>query len=169
MDVAILETGNGGDLKIVSNDLAIQNGWGNMPYLALFGGNIEASTIKRVPSQLAYDYWANNILWPQDESIQMNSETERTLKNVSLTSAGRIKIQQAVEKDLKFMKEFSNISVSVSIEGIDRVNITVKVRELNNFNGRSPDRYRAYIFIWDATKQELGDFRVEDFNDDFFV
>ncbi len=169
MDLAILETGNGGDLQIVGNDFAMQAGWGNMPYLALFGGNIEASTVERVPAQFAEDWWGNSALFPNDESIQLNSETERTLKNVALTSAGRIKIQQAVEKDLVFMKEFAVINVEVTIPRIDTVKIIIKIREPNNLQGRPADQYRAFIFIWDATKKELGDFRIEDFNDDFFV
>jgi hypothetical protein len=99
----------------------------------------------------------------------MNSETERVLMEVALNSAGRIKIQQAVEKDLKFMEAFAIVKVSVTIEGIDRVNITIKVKEPDNLKGRSSDQFRAFIFIWDATKKELGDFSISDFNDDFFI
>jgi hypothetical protein len=168
-DLAIIENGDGGDLKIVGNDFATQSGWGNMPYLALFGGNVEASTVKRLATQQAFDFWANSTLFDQDESVQMDSETERVLMEVALNSAGRIKIQQAVEKDLKFMEAFAIVKVSVTIEGIDRVNITIKVKEPDNLKGRSSDQFRAFIFIWDATKKELGDFSISDFNDDFFI
>ncbi len=169
MDLAIIETGNGGELKIVGNDFAIQNGWGNMVYLAMFGGNVEAITGPVSPTEIREDYWANNLLFPNDSSVQYNSETERTLRDVALTSAGRVKVQQAVERDLKFMKDFADISVSVSIEGVDRVNITIKVREPEKSKGTTADQFRAFIFIWDATAQELGDFMIQDFNDDFFV
>lgn len=168
-DLAIIENGEGGDLVLTGNGLAVQDGWGNMPYLALFGGNVEASTTKRLATQQAFDFWANSTLFDQDESVQMNSETERVLMEVVLNSAGRARIQQAVERDLKFMQDFATIKVSVTIEGIDRVNISIKVKEPDNLKGRSSDQYRAFIFIWDATKKELGDFSISDFSDDFFI
>jgi hypothetical protein len=170
MDIAVVETGNGGDLVKAGNDLAQQSGWGNMPYLAMFGGNVEQSTpMTRVATEQAKDWWGNNLLFAQDQSVQFNSETERTLQNVPLTSSGRILIQQAVEKDLEFMKSFAIIKVRVTIIGLDTVEIFVAVAQPSNLNGRVPDQYKGYIFIWDATAKELGDFRIQDFNDDFLV
>jgi hypothetical protein len=78
MDIALLETGNGGDISINGNDLGTMKGWGNMPYLAMFGGNPESVTRDRLPTIQAFDYWGNNLLWEQDASIQYNSLTEKT-------------------------------------------------------------------------------------------
>jgi hypothetical protein len=169
MDIAIIENGNGGDLKIVGNDFARQGGFGNMIYIALFGGNIEQSTGELVATQQDFSYWANRVLFNENESIQYNSLTERTLRDVPLTSAGRTKIQQAVERDLKFMNDFAKVTVVVSIEGVDRVLINIRVQELDKNLGTSPAVFSAFIFVWDATKQEVGDFRIQDFNDDFNV
>lgn len=168
MDLVVLETGNGGDLQKAGNDFAVLQGWGNMPYLALFGGNIEGITKSKVPGELSKDWWGNSLLFPQDSKQQFNSLTERTLMEVALTSSGREKIQQAVEKDLEFMKEFAEIKVTVSIVSDDHIKIDIKVRQPKGFGG-TDEQAKAYIFIWDATKQELGDYRFEDYSDDYFV
>jgi hypothetical protein len=169
MDLAIIEDGNGGDLKIVGNDFASQNGWGNMVYLAMFGGNVEASTRPLSPTQLDFSYWGNAVLYPQNESVQFNSRTERALKETALNSAGRIRIQQEIEADLKFMEAFARVTVRVTIEGVDRISIVIRVQEIDPQSGTTPDQFRAFVFIWDATRQELGDFRIQDFNEDFFI
>ena len=167
MDAALVETGNGGDLKIINNDLAPQGGWGNMVYMGMFAGNYEASTRNRVPAEEMKDYWAHALLLPQDSSKQLNSLTERTLASTPLNSAGRVLIEQAVKEDLKFMSAFAVVTVKVTIVSDDKVNILVRVQQPDN---GSSAVYREYIFIWDATKQELnGDFSLFDFNDDFFV
>ena len=43
-DLAIYETGNGGDLLINNNDLSSVEILIHQVYLCLFGGNVEAST-----------------------------------------------------------------------------------------------------------------------------
>ncbi len=169
MDLALIETGSGGDLVKIGNDFAIQNSFGNMIYIALFGGNIEESTTKRVAGKQVFSYWANEVLFFEEESTQLNSDTERTLRDVVLNSAGRISIQNAVEKDLKFMSEFATVTVTVVIEGVDRVNIKIKVSPLPESTDVISNEYKTFIFIWDASTNEIGDFRIQDFNDDFFV
>jgi len=169
MDVAVLETNNGGDIQIIGNDLATQGGWGNMVYLALFGGNVEAVTKEQLPTEQNHDWWGNNLFFSQDEARQFNSLTEKKLSEIALTSAGRSQIEQVINQDLAFMKAFAIVTVSAKIIYVDQVEITIKVREPENLNGRNADVYKEMIMIWDATKQQLGDFRIQDFNNDFFV
>ncbi len=170
-DVALIETGNGGDLTLKGQDIALQGGWGNMPYLAMFGGNLEADTIQdRIATEQAFDWWGNNLLMENEPGNQFNSLTERTLNEVALTSAGRSAIEQSVKSDLAFMREFAEISVSVSIISDDRIKIDIKVQQPENLQGRIDDVYKQYIFIWDATKKMLGDWSVEDFDrNDFYI
>lgn len=167
-DLAIVETLNGGDLKIVGNDFAMQVGFGNMPYLALFGGNVEGSTGPRVTGEQAVDWWANTALFNQDSSVQMNSLTERLLMNIALTSASRITIKQTVEKDLEFMNSFAKVSVEVIIKDSDKVFINIDIRPLNNNVGGNSSLYGRAIFVWDNNLRQLGDFSFTDFNDDFY-
>lgn len=170
MDLALFEEGNGGELIKQGNDLTLIGGWQNMVYLGLFGGNVGAITKKRLPNEQDGSWWGNNLFYPNLPYLQFNSYTEAALKDNSLSSAGRINIQQAVIKDLEFMRDFANISVEVSIIGLNHVKITIFVKQPNNLDGKVPDQYRSFVFIWDSTKQLLmGDFDPNDFNDDFFV
>jgi phage gp46-like protein len=169
MDIAVIETGNGGDIQLSGNDLLVQGGIGNMPYLGMFGGNLGFPTKEKLITEHAFDWWGNNLLMPQSSSTQFSSLFEKKLLDVALTSAGRIQLEQAIKQDLKFMEEFAVVTVAVSIIGVDRIHIHIKLQQPNNLNGRVADVYREFIYIWDATARSLGDFSPADFNDDFFI
>jgi len=150
MDLRLIEYGNGGDLVKTAKDLVVIYGFENMAYIAMFGGNVEASTpTERLATEQAYDYWANNLLMPALPGIQFNSETERALKKTPLTSYGRALIEQAVINDLRFMKDFAKVGVSVSIISDDRIIIGVQIQEPDNL------QKREFIFLWDNTRSEL--------------
>lgn len=150
MDLKLIESNDGGDLVKNAKDLEVIFGFQNMVYLALFGGNVEASTpITRIASEQDFSFWGNNLLLPQEPGLQFNSKTERTLINVALNSSGLSIIQQAVESDLAFMKEFATIKVVVSIVGLDNVLIAVRVLQPDNLQEQD------FIYIWNATRQEL--------------
>ena len=152
MDLEIIETGDGGDVVTKAKDLSIIFGFENFVYLAMFGGNIESSTPSiRIPSEQAFDFWANNLLMPGDSSIQFNSQTERILKSNALTSSSRLIIQQAVERDLAFMKDFATVNVVVQILATDKLLIACRILQPDNLQTQD------FIFIWDASKQELID------------
>lgn len=148
MDVLLVETLNGGDVLIRGNDLARAEGFENMPYLALFGGNTEASTpAVRVAGEFNEDYWGNSIFMPK--SAMANSDTERKLQNEALTSSGRVRIEGVVKKDLKFMQAFAEVSVRVVVISDDVVNINIRIVQPNNIQARE------FQYIWDGTKLAL--------------
>lgn len=150
MDLKIIETGNGGDLAKNGDQIRVINGFQNMPYLAMFGGNHEESTPNsRRPAEKRFDYWGNELLLRSSPEQQFNSLTEKTLKSVSLNSAGRIKILDAVKSDLEFMRAFANVSVDVQIIAQDRVKISVIIQQPDNLESDE------FIYIWDATAFEL--------------
>lgn len=158
MDLLLIETGDGGDFVRTKNDFRLIDGFQNMVYLALFGGNTQASTpTQRLQSQQSFDWWGNSLLMPNDQGIQFNSETERMLMKTPLNSSGRILIEDAVRSDLKFMKEFATVSVAVSIISDNRVVIGVKAQEPDNV------QKKEFIFLWDATNSELDIVVTEDF------
>ena len=103
MDIAVVETLNGGDIQIKGNDFASQGGWGNMIYLALFGGNIEGVTKEQFPTEQNLDWWGNNLIFEQDEAKQFNSLTEKKLSEIALSSSGRAQIEQVIRQDLKIL------------------------------------------------------------------
>lgn len=147
-DVFILETDSGGDLNKIAGDLQLAKGWENMPYIALFGGNPKQSTpALRVDGEQNFDWWGN--AYESDPAIQINSETERVLTQVALNSNGRILIEQAVWKDIDFMKKFANILVDVSIISDDRVSILIQIIEPDNLQNKQ------YRYIWDGTMQAI--------------
>lgn len=144
MDLEIVETLNGGDLVKKAKDLSVICGLQNMPYLALFGGNTEESTpVIRLANKQYHDFWANEILWPKNLSLQFNSETERVLNTVALTSSGRVVIEQAIKKDLEFLRGEADVRVSVSIINDDRITIAIQILQ------------QTFAYIWDATNREL--------------
>jgi phage gp46-like protein len=150
MDISMIETGNGGDLVRTTRDLKTIDGFENMIYLSMFGGNVEGDTpVQRLDSQQAVDYWGNTVAFAQDQGMQFNSQTERSLIENALTSAGRSLIEQAVKNDLIWMKVLARIGVSVSIIGIDKVLIAIRVIRPDNL------QQRDFIYIWDATLKEL--------------
>lgn len=144
MDILIIETLNGGDIVKKGNDVAVAAGWENMPYLAMFGGNVKQSTpAKRVEGELNFDWWGN--AYESDPVVQMNSQTERVLASTALTSTGRVLIENAVKADLAFMSAFADVSVAVSIISDDRVQIDISIIEPTNLQNKN------FRYLWDST------------------
>ena len=149
MDLELIEQGDGGDLIKNSNDLSVIYGFENEVYIALFGGNVAQDTPqKRNALDQDLSFWGNNLLHPNDSSVQFNSKTERALNTIPLTSSGRALIEQAAKDDLSYLSVVGNVNVTVSITGVDRLEIDVTIQQptttLQNFS-----------YLWDATKQEL--------------
>jgi len=150
MDLELIETGNGGDLVKKPKDLNVIFGFQNMPYLAMFGGNPGFITpVNRSVNEQSFDWWGNTLFFRDNVDFQFNSLTEQILMDVALNSSGAAQIEQAIKKDLEFMQEFSNVSVSVSIVSDDKVVIGIVLEEPDN------EQNKAFVFIWDATNEEL--------------
>lgn len=159
-DVQIVETGNGGDIVKNGNDLALVYGVENNPYLAICGGNVEAVTENVSTALQSKDYWANSLIMPGDQSIQFNSIVQHTLDITELTSAGRIKIQNAFKKDLEYLKDMGfEVEVNVYITATDRLEAIIKLTSDVGF-------IKVITLVYKKTTD--GDFSLTDFNDDFF-
>jgi hypothetical protein len=148
-DIKIVETLNGGDAQLSGKDLALVEGFGNMPYIGMFGGNVKQSTGKRLETEQAFDWWGNLLLMGNTPDMQFNSETERTLMSVALNSQGRVLIEAAVKRDMAFMEDFAQVSVVVEIIANDKVQITIRLQEPDNL------QEREFIYIWDGTLRDL--------------
>jgi hypothetical protein len=157
-DLAILESGNGGDVSMNGNDLAVFYADENDIYLRMFGGNIEEDTrVNRLPSERDKSFWGNKLLFNNDPAISFNSLTERTLNNTPLTSAGRALIESAIKKDLSGL----NTAVTVQIVSTDRIDVTIK-----NTLAPGSEPIKKFSF----TRNPItGDFDFNDFSNlDFF-
>lgn len=162
-DIEIIETGNGGDAVLVVGQIIPSNqvnatangyvksasGWQNMIYFALFGGNIAQDTSERADGEQAFDWWGNSLFFPNEKDKQFNSQTERALKNNPITSSGRQNIEQAVIKDLDFMKVLATVTVTTKIVAPDRLRTEIKVVKLGQLSEQ------LYTYLWDGVSQQL--------------
>lgn len=161
MDLVLTENeGNGGDLKWSGNDFAMIFGIENQPYLALFGGNPGFVTKNKVVDEQSFDFWGNGLLLSGNQSMQFNSLLEKKLYEVSLTSKGRIEIEECIKKDLSYLSEFATVIVSATIVSNDHILIQIKIIQNSGL---------TTVKIVNFRKQSNGDFRISDFNDDFYI
>lgn len=149
-DINLFETGSGGDFAIVNGDLLMAESLYQQIYLALFGGNIEANTKDAyLQSEERFDYWGNSLIWKTEKSSQFNSETERTIQNNALNSTGRLRIIQAINNDLEYLKSVIVFESDVQITGRDNLKIIV------NFSSKSNQQDRVLQMIYDNAKKEV--------------
>lgn len=147
-DFHIYETGNGGDFAIVNNDLYMSESLFQTIYLALFGGNYEAITLgNEEASEERLDYWANELLFKENSGKQFNSITEKLLNEVTINSAGRLKIQKAVEFDLIFLKKIASFKVNIVILDFEKIAIQIEIDSIIN--------QKEFEFIWDNASKEV--------------
>ena len=148
-DLKLIETGSGGDIIFNGTDVEIIDGFENMPYLGMYGGNVKENTKEFFEGEQRFDFWGNSLFMLKNEKIQFNSDLERLLLNVALTSSSRIEIEETIKSDLSFMNEFADLEISVSILTVDRLQIYIKITQ--------PDikQSKEFVYIWDATKNEL--------------
>ena len=143
-DPAFYETGSGGDMSLLNNDIVLSSGLFNQVYFALFGGNPKQSTTQDIITPRE-DWWANELFLSSYPALQYNSQTERTLTEVALNSSGRAAIERAITQDLQYLQ--LPYTLDVSITSTNKVEIHIKMNE-----SMANETYR---FIWDATRSEL--------------
>ncbi len=159
-DLAITETGSGGDYVLKKSDLVVVNSGENFGYLGMFGGNIEQSTINNQVNEFSEDYWGNTLLMNANQSIQFNSTVERTLRNTPLTSRGRAIIENAIKTDLQYIVDMGiPVTVKVTIVATDRIDVDLRIEY--------PTQIRVIVMKF-KKQAEDGDFFLFDFNDDFY-
>lgn len=148
---SIYGSGNGGKLYIHTNDIQKSGGLGVMVYLKLFGGNVEASTVKEnVLGEFRNDWWGNSIE-PNSEKW-INSQTERTLKGISLTPAAIVEIEEAIHKDLKLLEKYGSINVDVTFPGSNRIKILITINQTSEES--------QIVVVWDNTMNEVIEQRI---------
>jgi len=161
-DLKLIETGNGGDLVNLGNDLEVIETIYTMVYLSLFGGNVEESTVEGFVKPQSLDYWANKLMFGDNPSQQFNSETERTLNKTALNTAAIDKISDAVLTDLAYLKKLFKISVTVSLPSINTVKIEIFFEDIENSNQN--------VVVINLRKESNGDFSIFDFSfNDFLI
>ena len=149
-DILLYETGAGGDFAIIDDDLAMGESLYQQIFLAMFGGNIEASTkTNYLATEERFDYWGNSLVWKDEKTKQFNSETERTIQNNALNSSGRLSILRAVNIDLEYLKSILDFTTDVQITGRDNLRIVV------NFSQKTNQQDRVLQIVYDNAKKEV--------------
>ncbi len=148
-DVRLVENGDGGDFVLIGNDIQLIEGFQNMPYIGLFGGNLQANTTGPKAAEQSFDYWGNFMFAPTNQAVWFNSDTERLLNNIPLSSETRILIESQVKKDLEFMQSFATLNVSVAILGNHRIGINIQLIE------PTTNEITEFSYIWDSMQNEL--------------
>jgi len=97
IDIAIHESGDGGEINIVNEDVNTIQGLTNQVYLALFG-NYEQVTTNQLTGVERFDYWGNAYLLSEN---QFNSTFEKTINEVALTSGGVNRLVDAAKTDFR--------------------------------------------------------------------
>lgn len=149
-DINLHESGSGGEMAIVSNDLLIGESLYMQVYLALFGGNVEANTIgNELLSEERFDWWGNPLFFREVPTKQFNSNTERALQNVVLNSSGRLEIIQAVSTDLEYLNNLLNYTIDVSFPNLNHILISI------NFSQKSNLEDKVLQLLYNNAKNEL--------------
>ena len=149
-DINLHESGSGGEMAIVSNDLLMGEALFQQVYLALFGGNVEANTIgNELISEERFDYWQNPLFFAETPSKQFNSNTERELQKVVLNTSGRLKIIQTVSDDLEYLSNLLKYDVDVQFVSTNHIRIII------NFAQKGSQENRVLQMVYDNAKGEL--------------
>lgn len=131
IDVAIIETGSGGDLIYRTPDLQPARGLENQPYGLMFGGNASEP------------WWGNDLLMP---NTPFTCLTQDALRNNPLTSQGRVNIEAAMNADLQTLRDNipgTTATVSTSITAPNRLEAEI------NINGQ------IFIALWNPDAEFL--------------
>lgn len=148
-DFRIFENGDGGQIQIKNNDIVLNGDLLQLVYLRLFGGNYE-------PREIAgkrFDYWGNDLFYPQTPTLQLISSTERKLSTTVLTEVGLSEISNGVREDLATLEQEGVIklnSVDTQITGVNKVTISISIQEPD---GESIDQ--TIRILYDTVRAEL--------------
>lgn len=149
-DIVLYETGSGGDFSILNNDLLMGETLYQQIYLALFGGNPQASTKQSyLITEDRFDYWGNSLIWKDVKTKQFNSETERTLLTTTINSSGRLTIIQAISQDLQYLKSVVDLTVDVELL------TTNKIRIIIGLSGKTNQQDRILQLVFDNARKEI--------------
>jgi phage gp46-like protein len=149
-DILLYESGDGGEMSIIADDLVLGETLYQQVYLALFGGNVEANTRSDIlPTEERFEWWGNALFFKETPSKQFNSNTERILPNVVLNSAGRQKIALAVSDDLVYLSDVLDSKVEVQFPSTNKIRIIVK------FSRKGKQEDQVLQLVYDNSKNEL--------------
>lgn len=147
-NISLYDTNTAGDVEFIGNDIQISGSFWTMVYVALFGGNPDGNTQdKKLEGEINTDYWANNLLYPNNLDKQINSRLEKLLKTISLSSNNLTKIERVAKDDLKYLEYLGTIEVEASILDTDKLKLYIYITQGENVIADAE-------IIWENSKKE---------------
>lgn len=128
-DVKLTQTPDGGEISIKNGIMQMSGGLETAVYLSLFGGNEDDDGRDQNP----HTWWGNRI--ETTAARKYVSETQHLLQALSATTGNLRRIEDAVKRDLAWLESenvASDVSVSVSMTGVNRINIAVSLAAYGN-------------------------------------
>lgn len=159
MDIKLSENFDGGDftLKQIEDetgtffDLELDGGLETPIYLSHFSGNVEANTTgNEQPGVIRRDWWGNKFV-ENDINRRANSNLERSLIELPITTGNLLKYEDAAELDLEWLVENGIAKTVESVASIlapEIVQITDTVEE--------PEKDTDTIAVWEFEKEKAG-------------
>jgi len=144
IDLSIYESGDGGELILKRDDIELTAALYNQVYLALFGGNVEQETKPgNVYLEERFDWWGNVFFNTEN---QFNSQFERELRHTVITGAGLQSLEAIATNDLKFLRRYADIEVSVEMIDYNKIEINITLSQ--------PNKNEILIkYVWDIAKK----------------
>lgn len=116
-DVKLTHTSEGGDVEITSGLIEMSGGLETAVYISMFGGNEDDTT-----------WWGN--LDETEASRKLESETQKLLKALPLTTGNMLRVEEAVLRDIKWLTEggiASSITVEVRLPDLNVLQIDISI------------------------------------------
>lgn len=136
IDFVRYETLDGGSVFFYDKkkDLQTTRSLFTFVYVLILGGNVEASTTgAELPREKRFDFWGNAAFYPNTPEKWFNSNFERAINNIELSSVGRIRLEQALNDDLKKLKTYGRLTAAVSITGNNRIRADISLEDVGVF------------------------------------
>ena len=156
MNIRLNETLDGGDFVLIEvedetglfHDLELDGGLQTPIYLSHFGGNVQANTTgNEQPGVLRKD-WFGNAFVSEDPDRRANSDLERALFELPVSSGNLLKMEDAAEADLAWLLN-NNIASSVDSEAVITAPESVKVTD----TVEQPEKDTDTIAVWEFEKE----------------
>lgn len=136
IDFVRYETFDGGSIFFYDKDKDIQTTKSlfTFVYVLMLGGNVEASTTGAEElREKRSDFWGNYAFYPNTPEKWINSKFERMINTTELTTVGRLKLEQALNDDLKRLKVYGNLEATVTIESNNRIRADIELEDVGVF------------------------------------
>lgn len=141
-DVILFQSNDDGEIEVIDGVVTMDGGLQTAVYISLFGGNIADDGL----AGNAFNWWGNQL--ETDPDAQLRSETQNLLQGIPATAANRLRIEQAVNRDLAWMitkKVANEITVEVTIPALNRIKIVVTI------NAIGPESSFEFVENWRAS------------------